>query len=109
MFGAHALFGRGRATGAVLSCRIVLAIGIGDSSWRSNGAQRPSRDRSMLREFAAGNYTFLPSVFQYSGGAAAHAGFESERVRFRSPVPLAAGSARIARPITEAGRPLTAF
>jgi len=63
----------------------------------------------MLRDFAAGNYTFLPSVFQYSGGAAAHTGFEVERVRFRSPVPLAEGFARIARTITEAGRPLTAF
>ena len=36
----------------------------------------------MTRDFAAGNYSFLPSVFQYSGGAAAHPGFEIERVRF---------------------------
>ena len=63
----------------------------------------------MVRDFAAGNYNFLPSVFQYSGGAVADAGFEIERVRFRSPVPLAAGFARIERYIIDAGRPLTAF
>jgi hypothetical protein len=63
----------------------------------------------MLRDFSAGNYSFLPSVFQYSGGAAADAGFEIERVRFHAPVPLAEGFERIERYITAAGRPLTAF
>lgn len=59
--------------------------------------------------FAAGGYRFLPSVFQYSGGVAALSGYAIERVRFRAPVPLAEGFARIERLITAAGRPLTAF
>lgn len=63
----------------------------------------------MIKDFASGNYRFIPSVFQYSGGAAADAGFEVERVRFRTPVPLAAGFQRIAEHIKGAGRPLTAF
>jgi hypothetical protein len=60
-------------------------------------------------DFAAGGYRFLPSVFQYSGGAAALPGHAIERVRFRAPVPLAEGFARIERIITSAGRPLTSF
>ena len=36
----------------------------------------------VTRDFAAGNYRFIPAVFQYSSGAAAHPGFEIERVRF---------------------------
>ena len=63
----------------------------------------------MTRDFAAGNYSFLPSVFQYSAGAAADPGFEIERVRFATPVPLSEGFARIERHIKDAGRPLTAF
>jgi hypothetical protein len=59
--------------------------------------------------FAAGGYRFLPSVFQYSAGVAALPGHAIERVRFRAPVPLAEGFARIERLITGAGRPLTAF
>jgi hypothetical protein len=60
-------------------------------------------------DFAAGGYRFLPGVFQYSGGAAAQSGHAIERVRFRVPVPLAEGFARIERIIGAAGRPLTAF
>jgi hypothetical protein len=60
-------------------------------------------------DFAAGGYRFLPGVFQYSGGAAALPGHAIERVRFRAPVPLAEGFARIERIIGAAGRPLTAF
>ncbi len=59
--------------------------------------------------FAAGNYRFIPAVFQYSGGVAAEDGYAIERVRFRAPVPLREGFARIERIIGEAGRPLTAF
>src|SRR5882757_11301179 len=59
--------------------------------------------------FAPGNYRFIPGVFQYSGGAAAHDGYEIQRVRFRTPVRLAEGFERIERIITQAGRPLTAF
>jgi hypothetical protein len=60
-------------------------------------------------DFVAGGYRFLPGVFQYSGGAAALTGHTIERVRFRAPVPLAEGFARIERIIGAAGRPLTAF
>jgi hypothetical protein len=63
----------------------------------------------MTEDFAAGNYRFIPAVFQYSSGAAATAGYEIERVRFDRLVPLAEGFARAARHIQAAGRPLTAF
>jgi hypothetical protein len=64
---------------------------------------------SAAAPFRAGNYRFIPGVFQYSGGAAADAGYAIERVRFRAPVPLADGFARIEQIIGAAGRPLTAF
>jgi len=48
----------------------------------------------MTSDFAAGNYRFIPAVFQYSGGVAAGSGFEIERVRFEKPVPLAEGFVR---------------
>ena len=60
-------------------------------------------------EFAPGNYRFIPAVFQYSGGVAASDGYAIERVRFREPVALREGFARIERMIGEAGRPLTSF
>ena len=63
----------------------------------------------MVSAFAAGNYRFIPAVFQYSSGAAADLGFEIERVRFDRLVPLAEGFAQIARYIQAASRPLTAF
>jgi hypothetical protein len=63
----------------------------------------------MTSDFAAGNYRFIPGVFQYSAGAAANPGFEIERVRFDRPVALAKGFAQIAKYIQTAGRPLTSF
>nr|MBA2397640.1 hypothetical protein [Bradyrhizobium sp.] len=63
----------------------------------------------MTSDFAAGNYRFIPAVFQYSAGAAANPGFEVERVRFDRPVVLAEGFAQIAKYIQAAGRPLTSF
>src|SRR5260221_11259160 len=63
----------------------------------------------MTRDFAAGNYAFLPAVFQYSSGAAADSGFEIERVRFGALLPLAEGFARAAEYIRAVGRPLTSF
>jgi hypothetical protein len=63
----------------------------------------------MTRDFTAGNYRFIPAVFQYSAGAAANPGFEVERVRFDEPVALAEGFAQIAKYIQAAGRPLTSF
>src|SRR3954468_8732845 len=63
----------------------------------------------MTRAFPAGNYRFIPAVFQYSSGAAADSGFEIERVRFDRLVPLAEGFAQVAKYIQAAGRPLTSF
>ena len=48
----------------------------------------------MTRDFPAGNYRFIPAVFQYSSGAAADPGFEIERVRFDRLLPLAEGFAQ---------------
>ena len=61
------------------------------------------------RHFAPGNYTTIPAVFQYSGGAAADPGFTMERVTFRDRPPLAAGFQRLEAYLGSAGRPLTAF
>src|SRR5215217_1732506 len=47
--------------------------------------------------FERGGYRFLKGVFQYSAGVAAMPGHCIVRVRFRDPVPLAAGFQRIAR------------
>src|SRR5436190_16761495 len=63
----------------------------------------------MTHDFPAGNYAFLPAVFQYSSGAAANSGFEIERVRFDTLLPLAEGFAQAAKYIRTAGRPLTSF
>ena len=63
----------------------------------------------MTRDCPAGNYRFIPSVFQYSAGACADPDYEIERVRFDRPLPLAEGFAQAAKFIHEAGRPLTAF
>jgi hypothetical protein len=63
----------------------------------------------MIRDFPAGNYRFIPAVFQYSSGAAADSGFEVERVRFDRLLPLVEGFAQAAKVIQAAGRPLTSF
>jgi hypothetical protein len=63
----------------------------------------------MTVAFTPGGYRYIPAVFQYSGGVAAEPGFEIVRVRFRKPVPVADGFARIEQSIRAAGRPLTAF
>ena len=63
----------------------------------------------MVSDFSAGNYDFIPAVFQYSSGACAAQGFQIERVRFDRLMPLADGFASIAKYIQGAGRPLTSF
>jgi hypothetical protein len=63
----------------------------------------------ITQDFSAGNYRFIPAVFQYSSGAAADPGFEIERVRFDRMLPLAEGFEQIAKYIGAAGRPLTSF
>jgi len=60
-------------------------------------------------DFLPGGYRYIPGVFQYSAGVAALPGHAIRRVRFRQPVPLAAGFERIAAHIAAAGRPLAAF
>jgi hypothetical protein len=61
------------------------------------------------RDFAAGGYRYIEGVFQYSAGVRAMAGFEIVRVRFREPVALEEGFARIERHLGEAGRSPAAF
>jgi hypothetical protein len=63
----------------------------------------------MTQDFPAGNYRFIPAVFQYSSGAVADSGFEVERVRLDKLLPLAEGFAQVAKYIKAAGRPLTSF
>src|SRR3978361_1855934 len=63
----------------------------------------------MTSDFAPGNYSFIPAVFQYSAGAAVSPGYEIERVRFDTMPPLAEGFALIKKYIEDAGRPLTSF
>src|SRR3978361_1935665 len=63
----------------------------------------------MTSDFAPGNYSFIPAVFQYSAGVAAGPGYEIERVRFDKMPPLAEGFALIKKYIEAAGRPLTSF
>ena len=63
----------------------------------------------MTSDFPAGNYRFIPAVFQYSSGAVAVPGYEVERVRFDKMPPLAEGFALIAKYIRAVGRPLTSF
>jgi hypothetical protein len=59
--------------------------------------------------FQAGNYRYIPAVFQYSGGVAAETGFEIERARFFKPLPLADAFAAVEAHLKNIGRPLTAF
>ena len=62
-----------------------------------------------IRDFPAGNYLFIPAVFQYSSGVAGNPGFEIERVRFDKMPSLSDGFAQIANYIQATGRPLTSF
>jgi hypothetical protein len=59
--------------------------------------------------FEPGGYRYIPGVFQYSAGVAALDGHEIVRVRFREPVPLKEGFARIEEILAAAGRPTTSF
>ena len=59
--------------------------------------------------FPAGDYHYLPSGFQYSAAVIADAGHIVERARFRQPIALAEGFARIRAHLTSLGRPLTAL
>ena len=59
--------------------------------------------------FAPGGFRYVDGVFQYSAAVAALPGYRINRVRFHTPLPIAAGFARIHAILSAAGRPLTAF
>src|SRR6185295_686243 len=63
----------------------------------------------MSTSFTPGGYRYLPSVFQYSSGVAAEAGFEIHRARLARPLPLAEGFRAVERHFAAIGRPTTAF
>lgn len=63
----------------------------------------------MRIENAKGGYAFMRGIAPYSGGAAALAGFEIEHARFRQPVPLREGFARVKAHLETLGRPLAAL
>ena len=64
---------------------------------------------SQTHEMTAGNYAYIPGVFQYSAGVGALPGYRIERARFADVVPLEEGFARIKDHLQKLGRPLTAF
>jgi hypothetical protein len=59
--------------------------------------------------FPAGGYRYISAAFQYSGGVAAEPGYEMERARFATRVPLAGAFAAVEAHLTGLGLPLTAF
>lgn len=59
--------------------------------------------------FAAGGYRYIPAVFQYCAGVAAEPGFEIERARFRTPLPLGDAFLAVEAHLRAIGRPTTAF
>jgi len=59
--------------------------------------------------FREGGYRYIKAVFQYSSGVAAEPGFEIERARLATPLPLAAGFAAVEAHLKALGRPSTAF
>ena len=58
--------------------------------------------------FPDGGYRFVKGVFPYSAGVASEPGFEIERARFESIVPLGEGFRRIEAHLRSLGRPLAA-
>ncbi len=64
---------------------------------------------SRLHPFVAGHYDFLEGGFPYSAGVIARAGAHLERVRLKTPLPVAAGFEAIAAHLRSRGLPLTAL
>lgn len=62
-----------------------------------------------VTDFPAGGYRYVDGAFQYSCGVAAQPGYRITRVRFQTPLPIAAGFARIEAIVRAAGRPMSAF
>src|SRR5262249_42975927 len=59
--------------------------------------------------FEPGNYRYIKAVFQYSGGVAAQPGYEMERARFASALPLADAFAAVEAHLKSLGRAPAAF
>ena len=59
--------------------------------------------------FPAGGYRYISGAFQYSGGVAAEPGYELERARFATCLPLAEGFAAVESHLAGLGLPSTAF
>lgn len=64
---------------------------------------------SQVTVFAPGNYRYIPAVFQYSGGVAAEPGYDIERARFFTALPLTQAFAAVEAHLARINRPLTAF
>jgi hypothetical protein len=62
-----------------------------------------------LMSFVPGGYAYAPGGFAYSQGVVALPGFSMLHCRFASPLPFNAGLARIARLLTDSGRPMAAL
>jgi hypothetical protein len=62
-----------------------------------------------LTDHQAGGYRFLPGIGAYSCGAVASPGFEIVYITLQSPVPVAAGLARVAEFLATEGRPQAAL
>jgi hypothetical protein len=62
-----------------------------------------------LAHFAAGGYSYIPSVFQYSAGVVSEPGFRLEQARFKSPVPIQDAFAMVEQHLTLIGRPFSSF
>lgn len=62
-----------------------------------------------LTEHHTGGYRFFPGIGAYSCGAISSPGFEIVYVTLQSPIPVAAGLARVAEFLTTEGRPQAAL
>lgn len=65
--------------------------------------------RHEVLKFPDGGYRFIKGVAPYSAGVAAERGFEIERVRFDTPVPIDEGFRRIKTHLAILGRPPAAL
>jgi hypothetical protein len=72
-------------------------------------AQHSMGNMTKLNSFAAGGYSYIPGVFQYSAGVRANEGYEIVRVRFRKPLPMADAFPAIEKHLSAEGRSTLAF
>jgi hypothetical protein len=88
---------------------LAMAVPGSEEGAAQTPAARPEAKRWIVSEYSPGGYRYIPAVRPFSAGVAALPGYEIQRVRFRTPVPLAEGFAQVERIIIDTGRPLTAF